>query len=1203
MRKISLKGLFCPKSLESKQIILTMKITLFLLLFVTFQAYCENGYSQSAKISIPRSTLKVSELLTQIESQTDYLFVYNKKSVDTKRVVNVDATNQPVSEILDKAFEGTGIHYVVEGNNIVLTKNITEHASTQQQKQITVKGVVTDMRGEPIIGASVVEKGTTNGTITDLDGNFTLKVPSDAIINITYVGYQPQSLSVSGQTTFKIKMEEESMALEQVVVTAMGIKKKAASLTYSTQQLGGDELTRAKDPNMIAALAGKSAGVQISKSASGLGGSAKVSIRGIRSANEDGNNQPLYVIDGVPIMNPMGEDGDLDYGNPASAISPDDIESIEVLKGANAAALYGSDAANGVILITTRKATKKSGLGVSYGYNMQFTFLREFPAYQNVYGSASLPAVGVGDGFNYYGSNSKNGYAYDPSLPYGIFVFNWANPNQRSWGLPMLGFDLVGRNNQIRSYVPNKDGITDMYEMGVAMTHSVSVNKVFNGAGIRFNYTGIDYDGMLKNFDNMKRHTFDLRVNMDLAKWLSSEISVNYQLETADNRDYKGDSNRNPMRAIMNMPRDVVMEELLPWKRETGEAFTRGNGFYNPYWLLNEISNGDGRNNFRGNLTLNIKPIQGMNIRLRASVEKANKNGWKFDNYYTMWDIDGQYETFREASNNYNYEGVISYNRNIKKVSLSANLGTSMQKNDWYKLWNQVSQLAAPDVKSLSNNASILSGTESVNAKEKQSVFGMLSLGYHGLFVDGTFRNDWSSSLPKANNSYFYASGSASAVLTEIFPKLKSKTFSFAKLRGSIARVGNDAGFDRLINSYSYGGLFRNDMAWFQGDAVRKNPNLKPETTISKEIGAEVRLLDGRLTADVTYYDKYTRDQIVESELSYLSNYQRVIINSGKISNKGWEISVSGVPVKVKNFEWKTIFNWSKNNSMVESLPEGIDKIQIGSGVYNVKSYAEVGKPYGAIYAKTFKRDAEGYILCQLDGSPKEGQDYEYLGCVQADWRGGWNNVFRLGNFSFSVMFDFQKGGKFFSQTSIQSSVDGQSVKSLEGRDADFFSRKILGESDEERYGFMRPQNANTPTANGQIYPDWGRPKGVVLPNCRYDEDVEGLAGQQVLGYCTPERYWMHYTSRDISRFIYDASYVKLREITVSYDLPKKWLRKTPFQTFRVAAVGRNIATLFANTPHGLDPQATSTTGNAQGFERGFNLPSATYGFDIKVSF
>lgn len=1074
--------------------------------------------------------------------------------------------------------------------------------SAQNRK---VTGVVVDEFGDPLPGANITVVGNQNlATATNMEGQFTLNnVPKDAILNVRFIGYAVKTIrlaTLKNNDLLRIVLSEDVKELNDVVVTALGISRESKSLGYARQSIDTESLLDTRDPNLLNSLSGKVSGVNFISNGGPLS-STRVEIRGNNSLT--GNNQPLYVIDGVPIMNPMGEDGDLDYGNPASAISPDDIESIEVLKGANAAALYGSDAANGVILITTRKATKKSGLGVSYGYNMQFTFLREFPAYQNVYGSASLPAVGVGDGFNYYGSNSKNGYAYDPSLPYGIFVFNWANPNQRSWGLPMLGFDLVGRNNQIRSYVPNKDGITDMYEMGVAMTHSVSVNKVFNGAGIRFNYTGIDYDGMLKNFDNMKRHTFDLRVNMDLAKWLSSEISVNYQLETADNRDYKGDSNRNPMRAIMNMPRDVVMEELLPWKRETGEAFTRGNGFYNPYWLLNEISNGDGRNNFRGNLTLNIKPIQGMNIRLRASVEKANKNGWKFDNYYTMWDIDGQYETFREASNNYNYEGVISYNRNIKKVSLSANLGTSMQKNDWYKLWNQVSQLAAPDVKSLSNNASILSGTESVNAKEKQSVFGMLSLGYHGLFVDGTFRNDWSSSLPKANNSYFYASGSASAVLTEIFPKLKSKTFSFAKLRGSIARVGNDAGFDRLINSYSYGGLFRNDMAWFQGDAVRKNPNLKPETTISKEIGAEVRLLDGRLTADVTYYDKYTRDQIVESELSYLSNYQRVIINSGKISNKGWEISVSSVPVKVKNFEWKTIFNWSKNNSMVESLPEGIDKIQIGSGVYNVKSYAEVGKPYGAIYAKTFKRDAEGYILCQLDGSPKEGQDYEYLGCVQADWRGGWNNVFRLGNFSFSVMFDFQKGGKFFSQTSIQSSVDGQSVKSLEGRDADFFSRKILGESDEERYGFMRPQNANTPTANGQIYPDWGRPKGVVLPNCRYDEDVEGLAGQQVLGYCTPERYWMHYTSRDISRFIYDASYVKLREITVSYDLPKKWLRKTPFQTFRVAAVGRNIATLFANTPHGLDPQATSTTGNAQGFERGFNLPSATYGFDIKVSF
>ena len=280
MRKISLKGHLCPKSLAFKQILLTMKITIFLLLFVTFQAYSGNSYSQSAKISIPRSDLKVSELLSQIESQTEYLFVYNKKNVDTRRTVTIDADNKAVSEVLDEAFKGTGINYVMEGNNIVLTKNNENVVSIQQNNNnIPIKGTVTDSKGEPIIGANILEKGTTNGTITDMDGNFTLSVPADATLTITYVGYQPLSIAVKGQRNFNIKMEEEALSLETVVVTAMGIKRKSETLTYSVQQVNGDDLTRVKDPNMINALEGKIAGVTITKSASGLGGSAKVSIR------------------------------------------------------------------------------------------------------------------------------------------------------------------------------------------------------------------------------------------------------------------------------------------------------------------------------------------------------------------------------------------------------------------------------------------------------------------------------------------------------------------------------------------------------------------------------------------------------------------------------------------------------------------------------------------------------------------------------------------------------------------------------------------------------------------------------------------------------------------------------------------------------------------------------------------------------------
>lgn len=1076
-------------------------------------------------------------------------------------------------------------------------------ASTVQAQTLRLTGTVVDNNGEPLLGATIRVVGKQDiGTTTDLKGEFALTVPQNSVVSASYIGYKTGTVRIkpghSGRV--KITLQEDGNVLEDVVVTALGITRESKSLGYARQSVNTDGLDDTRDPNLLNSLTGKVSGVNFISNGGPMA-STRVEIRGNNSLT--GNNQPLYVVDGVPILNEMGESDDLDYGNAASFISPDDIESIEVLKGANASALYGSDAANGVILITTRKAKTKKGLGISYNFNAQFSYLREYPLYQNVYGSAATFIAGHNEGTNYFGSTSKNGYDYDPDLPYGIYVFNWANKNQRSWGLPMLGFDVVGRNNEIRSYSPAKESITDLYETGVQMTHNVSIDKVFNGGSIRLSYTGIDYDGMLKNFNDMTRHNFSLNSNLTLAKWLTANVSLNYQIEEADNRDYKGDSNRNPMRAIMNMTRDVTLDELLPYKKENGEPMARGNGFYNPYWLINEITNGDSRNNFRGNLTFNIKPVKYFTIRLRGSMERQNKKGWKFDNMYTMWDIDGRYEAFNESSSNNNFEAVGIYDRRWKKFSLNALAGASYLKQEWDKTTNIVNQLAAPDVKALSNNASILTGYQYHTGKEKQSVFGTVSLGYSGFYLDGTFRNDWSSTLPSHNNSYFYYSGSFSAVLTDIFPKLKESPLSFLKLRGSYARVGNDTGFDRLIDGYSYGGLFLNNMAWFTGDNVKKNANLKPETTISKEVGMEVRLFKDRVKLDVTYYAKSTRDQIVESAQPYPSGYQRVLINSGEISNKGWEVSVNAVPVRFKGFEWRTIINWSKNNSMVESLPEGIDKIQIGSGVYNTKTYAEVGRPYGAMYAQVYKKNDKGQILCAADGNPKQAADMEYVGNVQADWRGGWQNQFKYKNFAVSVMIDFQKGGHFLSQSAVIGATDGQSVQSLEGRWEYLLSRKILGESDQERYGFLDAAYTMTNANYSELYPDWQRPKGVSIPNCVYDDDVEGLAGQEVKGWASPEHYWMHYITRDITRFIYDASYIKLREVTVSYDFPKKWLAKTPLQSVRVAGVGRNLATLFSNTPKGLDPQATSTTGNAQGFERGFNLPEATYGFDIKVTF
>ena len=371
MRKISLNGLFCPKSFEIKQLLRAMKITLFLLLFVTFQAYCGNSYSQNAKVNIPSSQLRVGQVLSQIESQTEYLFVYNKKSVDVRRTVNVEAEGKSVAELLDEVFAGTSIKYVMEGKNIVLTKNSrsAEDKTDTLQEMATVRGKVTDSKGEPIIGANILEKGTANGVITNTEGEFSMNIPPYATIVVSYISYEPQTIALNGRNNLHIRMEEKNLALEQVVVTAMGIQKKMSSLTYSTQQISSNELTRAKEPNMINTLAGKTAGVQINKTAN-LGGSAKVVIRGARSAFASGNNQPLYVIDGVPMLNSSTESSTViggnydglnrDAGDGISNLNPDDIESINILKGSSAAALYGSQAANGVILITTKKG--KAGL-------------------------------------------------------------------------------------------------------------------------------------------------------------------------------------------------------------------------------------------------------------------------------------------------------------------------------------------------------------------------------------------------------------------------------------------------------------------------------------------------------------------------------------------------------------------------------------------------------------------------------------------------------------------------------------------------------------------------------------------------------------------------------------------------------------------------------------------------------------------------
>jgi TonB-linked SusC/RagA family outer membrane protein len=1069
-----------------------------------------------------------------------------------------------------------------------------------------VTGVVKDEQGEPVIGAVVKIVGSTKAAVTDFDGKFAIDAPAGSTLRFSYLGMRNKTVKVDNSgKPLVVDMEPDIKDIKEVVVTALGIKRDAKSLSYARQGVDTETMTEARGSNLLDMLSGKAAGLQVI-SGGGPTASTRVVLRGINSLT--GNNQPLFVIDGVPMLNEMGESGDLDYGNAANAINPDEIASIEVLKGANASALYGSDAANGVILITTKSAKAQKGLGVSYSFNAMIGYLYNYPTYQNIYGPGYNMRFTNRSGANLYGA-AGSGVSFDPDLPYGIYNINMAGLDQRCFGLPMLGFDIVGRNGEIKKYSPHPETIKNMYGNSLMTTHNLQIQKQFKGGGMVLNYTGIKSDDILKGVNDMTRHTFNYRTNYDITQWLRIDATARYMYESTKNRNFRNRSNRNPLYLVVNMPRDVSLDELIPWKKPDGTPFN-SRGFTNPYWALNETGNADNKNWFMGNLTFTVQLNKDLSVRLRGATEIQGSSGWVFTNLYSPMDIDGEYSVWRRTMRNTNYDALVTYNKYLfdNKFNVNATAGVTSQEVKVEILNTKANMLQFQDVKSLANAKGIVSSTQDFEWKKKQAVFATASFGYNSwAYFDVTARNEWSSALPADNRSYFYWSAGTGLVLSEVL-KLDKHLAPFLKLRGSFAAVGNDTGFDRLRSGYY---MDQNDYTfqgvnYYTGDKVLKTMSLKPERTESWELGVEGKLIDSRLNFDLTYYNKRTKDQIVEADAPLASGYLREIINAGELANHGFEVSLTGTPVKTKNFEWSVTVNWSKNYSMVKSLSEGVQRFQLGSGA-NIQLYAEVGQPYGVFYGNDYKRNEKGYVCVGLDGSPKYVTN-QYLGCVQPDWFGGLRTNVKAFGFEVAASFDFQKGGKVWSYTAYNGGIDGHTVESLEGRYEYFYSDMIMGENNNERYGFLAAGQTVNPYANFTDhtvnYLDASRRKGVSLgvPTV-YDESVPGLAGQLANVDVPPTQYWCHNNAANGPRYLYDASYIKFRELSVGYNVPSKFVKNLKLQSAKVSVVGRNIAILHQNTPKGLDPQATSTMGNAQGFEWGFTLPMATWGFDFKVSF
>jgi TonB-linked SusC/RagA family outer membrane protein len=1011
--------------------------------------------------------------------------------------------------------------------------------------QKTITGRIIDENAKPLHGASISIQGVKSGVTTDANGNYELKANDlNGILLVSFVGYVPQKIAIRNRSNIEIQLQSEPAELEQVVVTALGIKREVRALTYSQQGLDVAALNETKSTNLVNSLSGKIAGLQVIPPGFNTG-SARVIIRGNSSLT--GNNQPLFVVDGMPIDNEMGDGGSIDYGNGAADINSEDIESIQVLKGPSASALYGSRAANGVILITTKSGTSK--FKVSANSSLMFQRLTEFPEYQNAYGVGTSFAI----------DNTHR-------IP-------WANVNYRSWGSPMLGQPYIALDGTEKPYLPQPNNVRDFYNSASLFTDAVAVEGGNSTTVYRLAYTNYSGSSVVHGFNDMNKHTLDLKLQTTFSKWFKLDSKISYIRDIVDNRQYSNSNGRNPTNLYTHMARTTDLAELLPYKHPlTGMEIGTHRNFSNPYWVINENPNKDTKDRVIASFNPEIRVTPWLKFNGRLGSDIYWWDGYEFNNIGSIVasNPNGFMRTFNTKQQNINIEGIFSINKKFNDFSLVANFGANTFQSNYERRDQRINSLLQPGLINLSNAKEYPTVSQTIRKRQINSVFGSLSLGYHNYaFVDVTGRNDWSSTLPKSNNSYFYPSIGGTVVLTDML-NMKSKFLSFAKVRVSTALVGNDTDPYRLDQTFSFNG-FLNGATLASLNTTMNNPDLKPEKTLSYEYGADLKLFKNKISIDATFYSAATTNQIITAQLPASSGFQQRLYNAGKIKNWGYETSLSGKIINKKNFKWDSRFNFSKNNSLVVELIDDIDRFQLNNNSSYIYVYAEVGKPYGYLRGLGVARDAQGHMLIEDGGSLLIKDNDMAFGTASPDWLAGFNNTFTIGRFDVGFLIDIKKGGMIYSGSYSRMLTNGVIAETLYGRDDYYKHTVIFGENGTELSG-------------GAVW------------------DAYFTNGAKNTKFVTPQNY--EYARPNFAEFVmFDASFVKLREITVGYNLSNKLLSNTPIKSARVSLAGRNLAILYRKTPLGIDPEAASTSGNGQGIENGALPPNVIYGVNIRLTF
>lgn len=993
----------------------------------------------------------------------------------------------------------------------------------------TVRGRVVDVSGEPLIGATIREKGGTRGTVTDIEGNFILSVPDSAVLQVSFVGYESIEVSVGGRKTLEIQLRENTVMLDNVIITALGLEKKEASLAYSIQKVKGEELTRMKEVNMITALAGKAAGVQINKNSSGIGGSAKVSLRGIRSAS--GDNQPLYVIDGVPMLNIGTEQaysaiggtanaGNRDGGDGISNLNPEDVESISILKGAPAAALYGSQAANGVILITTKKGNTAGQRNIHFSTGLTFDKAFSLPKMQNCYGVSDVVD---------------------------------------SWGE--------------KTYLPTSNELNDFFRTGLTSITSVSVNYGNEKIQTYFSYANTTGRGIVDK-NQLTKHNINLRETAVMFNQrLKLDGNVNVMRQIVKNKPVSGGFYMNPLVGLYRFPRGEDLSyykdnyEIYDPERKLGiqnwHTFTE-DFEQNPYWIQNRIQSKETRMRSIISLSANLRINSWLTVQARGSVDYiSDKMRQKFyaSTAPALCGANGRYIEM-DYQETLIYGDVMAMGkRKWEDFTLDVAIGGSINdKNvNSTRYDSKNASLKYANVFNLANI--VMNGSASIDQKidsrrQLQSVFGTAQVGYQDkVFLDLTARNDWASTLAYTSHEksgFFYPSAGLSFLIDKWIQL--PEWISFAKLRGTYSKVGNDIP-QFITNSVSHitagGELQANDAAPFK--------EMEPEMTHSVEVGTEWRFFQSRLGFNLTYYRTNTHNQFFKLPALAGDMYAYRYVNAGDIQNRGWELTVDATPVLTPDFTWKTSLNFSSNRNKIKELHEELKELVYGPSSFS-SSYAMKlvkGGSIGDIYGKAFVRDAEGNIVYQTEGDHKglpavegEGNTIK-VGNANPRFIMGWNHTFSYKGFSLYFLLDWRYGGKILSQTQAEMDLYGVSQVTALARD-----------------------------------------RGYVTLEGQQIDNVKGFYKNIVGGRAGVTEYYM-----------YDATNLRLREVSLNYTFPKKWMQKTKvLKDLQLAFVARNLCFLYKKAP--FDSDLVLSTGNDnQGIEV-FGMPTTrSLGFTVKCEF